>query len=116
MRRPSSIFSPPPDAPKNDPVSILLITLGILLTVALLAFLLPLILVRRTRKPPSATSLAYFAAIGLGYLLVEIVFIQRFVLFLGFPTYSLSVVLFSLLTFTGVGSFFTPRSVSRSGR
>jgi hypothetical protein len=108
-RRPSSIFSPPPDAPKNDPVSILLITLGILLLCALLAFLLPLILVRRTRKPPSATSLAYFAAIGLGYLLVEIVFIQRFVLFLGFPTYSLSVVLFSLLTFTGVGSFFTPR-------
>ena len=108
-RRPSSIFNPPPNAPKNDPVSILLITLGILLLCALAAFLLPLILVRRTRKPPSATSLAYFAAIGLGYLLVEIVFIQRFVLFLGFPTYSLSVVLFSLLTFSGIGSFLTPR-------
>ena len=108
-RRPSSIFNPPPDAPKNDPVSILLITLGILLLCVLAAFLLPLLLVRRTRKPPSAMSLAYFAAIGLGYLLVEIVFIQRFVLFLGFPTYSLSVVLFSLLTFTGVGSFLTPR-------
>ena len=107
-RRPSSIFNPPPGAPKNDPVSILLITLGILLLCALAAFLLPLILVRRTRKPPSAISLAYFAAIGLGYLLVEIVFIQRFVLFLGFPTYSLSVVLFSLLTFSGIGSFLTP--------
>ena len=40
---------------------------------------------------------------------MEIVLIQRFVLFLGFPTYSLSVVLFSLLTFTGVGAFLAPK-------
>jgi hypothetical protein len=109
MRRPNTLFDPPPHAPKNDPVSILLLTLLILLVCALVAFLLPLVLVRRTRHPPTATSLLYFAAIGLGYLLVEIVFIQRFVLFLGFPTYSLSVVLFSQLTFTGLGAFMAPR-------
>jgi hypothetical protein len=109
MRRPESLFNPPPGAPKNDPVSILLLTLAILLVCALVAFLLPLMLVRRTRRPPSATSLLYFAAIGLGYLLVEIVFVQRFVLFLGFPTYSLSVVLFSQLTFTGIGAFLAPK-------
>jgi Spermine/spermidine synthase domain len=109
MRRPNSLFNPPPNAPKNDPVSILLVTLVILLACALAAFALPLMLARRTGKRPSVTSLAYFAAIGLGYLLVEIVFIQRFVLFLGFPTYSLSVVLFALLTFTGIGAFLTPR-------
>ena len=33
--------------------------------------------------------------------------IQRFVLFLGFPTYALSVVLFALLVFTGLGSLLT---------
>ena len=109
MRRPSSVLNPPANAPKNDPVSILLVTLAILMAGALIAFALPLALVRRTRKPPSIVSLAYFAAIGLGYLLVEIVFIQRFVLFLGFPTYSLSVVLFSLLTFSGIGAFLAPR-------
>src|SRR5262249_25612056 len=91
MIRPRSILHEPKDAPKNDPVSILLVTLLILLGCAIAAFVLPLILVRRKTKPPSARSLAYFAAIGLGYLLVEVVFIQRFVLFLGFPTYSLSV-------------------------
>jgi len=33
-------------------------------------------------------------AVGLGYILVEIAFIQRFVLFLGHPTYALTVVIF----------------------
>ncbi len=51
----------------------------------------------------------YFVALGLGFILLEISFIQRFVLYLGYPTYALSVVLFSLLTFTGLGSFFSER-------
>ena len=39
--------------------------------------------------------------------MLEIVLVQRFVLFLGFPTYALSVVLFSLLLFTGAGAALT---------
>jgi len=35
--------------------------------------------------------------------------IQKFILFLGHPVYSLTVVLFSLLTFTGIGSFLSGR-------
>ena len=46
---------------------------------------------------PAGVSLLFFAAIGLGFLLLEVALIQRFVLFLGFPTYALSVVLFALL-------------------
>jgi hypothetical protein len=53
--------------------------------------------------------MAFFGAIGLGFLLLEIALIQRFVLFLGFPTYALSVVLFSLLLFTGLGSLASGR-------
>ena len=52
---------------------------------------------------------AFFAGIGLGFILIEISFIQKFVLFLGYPTYSLTVVLFSLLTYSGIGSFLTGR-------
>jgi hypothetical protein len=37
------------------------------------------------------------------------VLVQRFVLFLGFPTYALSVVLFSLLLFTGAGALLSDR-------
>jgi len=55
--------------------------------------------------------LTYFAAIGLGFLLIEVVLIQRFVLFLGFPTYALSVVLFAMLVFGGVGSSLSSRLI-----
>jgi len=51
----------------------------------------------------------YFIALGLGFIFLEISFIQRFVLYLGYPTYALSVVLFSLLSFTGVGSQVSER-------
>ena len=48
--------------------------------------------------------LLYFVAVGLGYILVEIAFIQRFVLFLGHPVYALTVVVFLLLLSSGAGS------------
>jgi spermidine synthase len=51
--------------------------------------------------------LGYFLAIGLGFMLFEISLIQRFILYLGYPTYSLSVVLFALLTFLGIGSYLS---------
>jgi len=43
----------------------------------------------------------------LGYILVEIAFIQRFVLFLGHPTYALTVVIFLLMVSSGAGSLFS---------
>lgn len=50
---------------------------------------------------------AYFMLIGIGFMLVEIGFLQRFSIFLGHPTYSLSVVLFSLILSTGLGSLIS---------
>ena len=49
----------------------------------------------------------YFALLGLGFMLVEIGLLQRLSVFLGHPIYSLSVVLFSLIMFTGAGSFLS---------
>jgi spermidine synthase len=51
----------------------------------------------------------YFIAIGLGYIMVEIAFIQRFVLFLGYPTYALTVVVFLMLLSSGAGSLISRR-------
>jgi hypothetical protein len=51
-----------------------------------------------------AIALLYFVAIGLGYIMVEIVMIQRFVLFLGHPTYALTVVVFLMMLSSGAGS------------
>ena len=50
-----------------------------------------------------------FASIGLGFMLVEIAQMQRLILLLGHPTFSLSVVLFGLLIASGLGSFATER-------
>ena len=51
----------------------------------------------------------YFAALGLGFILIEIVLIQRFSLFLGYPVYSLSVVLFTMLLASALGSLISGR-------
>ena len=48
---------------------------------------------------------AYFVLIGLGFMLIEIAFSQRFSVFLGHPIHALGVVLFSIIVSTGLGSF-----------
>lgn len=53
--------------------------------------------------------LGYFCMIGLGYMFIEIALMQRLIIFLGHPTYALSVVLFALLLSSGLGSLFTAR-------
>ena len=58
--------------------------------------------------------LTYFAGLGLGFIMIEIALLKRFMLFLGEPVYALAVVLGSLLIFTGagayVGQYFARRS------
>jgi len=53
--------------------------------------------------------LAYFSGLGLGYIAVQISFIQRFTLFLGHPVYSISVVLLAFLLSSGLGSMASKR-------
>ena len=52
---------------------------------------------------------AYFALIGVGFMMVEIALLQRMSVFLGHPVYALSVVLFSLILWTGFGSMASER-------
>ena len=71
---------------------------------AVLAFLVLPLALRAGGAQEHALSLLYFIAVGLGYIMVEIAFIQRLVLFLGHPTYALTVVVFLLLLSSGAGS------------
>ncbi len=87
----------------NLGVLVLLLVLVISAIAVLLFLILPLLLKRR-RGRSSPLALFYFVAVGLGYILVEIAFIQRFVLFLGHPTYALTVVIFLLMLSSGAGS------------
>lgn len=57
--------------------------------------------------------LLYFAALGLGYMLVEISFIQKFILYLAHPTYATTAIIFSFLFFSGLGSRVSQRWQNR---
>ena len=57
----------------------------------------------------------YFAAIGLGFLFLEIAFIQKFLLFLYHPLYAIAVVLTAFLLFAGMGSAYS-RRLATTGR
>jgi hypothetical protein len=87
------------------------------LTVSIIAVLVilllpPLVLGTRLPHEKSVRSfLIYFLAIGAGYILVEVALIQKFVLFLGHPTYALTVVIFSMLISSGMGSYMSHRIV-----
>jgi hypothetical protein len=53
--------------------------------------------------------LTYFGLLGAGFMLIEVALLQRFVLLLGHPVYSLTVTLFSVLLGTGIGSVLSRR-------
>ena len=55
-----------------------------------------------------ARPLIYFSTIGIGFMLIEISEMQRLMVYLGHPVYGLGVVLFTLLLFSGIGSFTVP--------
>lgn len=56
-----------------------------------------------------ALSASYFALIGAGFMLIQIPLLQRLSVFLGHPTYTLAVVLLSMILFTAFGSVLSDR-------
>jgi len=97
----------------NLGVLVLLLVL-VISAVAVVAFLILPLALSGGRSRQSPLPLVYFIAVGLGYILVEIAFIQRFVLFLGHPTYALTVVIFLLLLSSGAGSLASRRWLPRA--
>ena len=89
-----------------------------IVAVAVILVLPPLVLGTRLPHERAVRSfLLYFLAIGAGYILIEVALIQKLVLFLGHPTYALTVVIFSMLVSSGLGSFFSRQVVNdRNGR
>lgn len=106
---------------EDKPVAeITLITL-LAQSIVIAAILILLPLVRFSRQglqnaPHRWNFLLYFAALGLGFIMIEIALMQRFTLFLGQPIYTFAVVLASLLIFTGVGSYSANRFKANARR
>ena len=97
---------------------VLLVLLGVAAAFAAVFLLVPFLAIRRTwtALPRKSLSAVYFASLGLGFMFYEITLIQRLVLFLGYPTYSLTVTLASILVFTGLGALLSERWAARAGR
>lgn len=72
---------------------------------------LPVAVASRKRERPTGIWrwVAYFMLLGAGYMLVEVTYLQKFILFLGQPAYAMSAVLFSMLVFSGLGSVWSRR-------
>ena len=90
---------------------LLLVLLGVAVSFAAIFLLLPMVAIRDvwSEIPYKLNAGIYFAALGLGFMFIEVCLIQRLTLFLGYPTYSLTVTLFSLLISTGIGSLLSER-------
>lgn len=61
------------------------------------------------RRPHWLAILGYFACLGLGFILIEVGLLQRLILLLGKPIYSLAVILSTMLLASGLGSFVSGR-------
>jgi hypothetical protein len=101
-----SVWSTPEESRKNNSGLFLLAGVGLIMFVlTALTFVLPMIIRRQSRIGKFAG--IYFLCIGLAFMMVETVLMQKGILFLGHPTYSFPAVLCALLLGAGTGSWVT---------
>lgn len=82
---------------------------AIIILLFILSFILipyPLLVFHRKgiKEKKALRFLLFFAFIGLAFMFIEIVFIKKFILYLGNPVYSITIVIVSLLLSAGIGS------------
>jgi hypothetical protein len=78
---------------------------------AIVLILLPIAITqkRQIERTYLKRFLVYFMCLGVGFIGIEIALMQKLVLFLGHPLYSVTVTLFAMLVFTGLGSLLSER-------
>jgi spermidine synthase len=108
----SQSFLDPLSVPVGQIALVTALALGLFLSLVLLGVPLGLGAVPREGR---WRWLGYFLALGVAYIVVEVVLMQRFALLLGHPTYSVTAVLFAILLFSGLGSAWSDRWRGRPG-
>jgi hypothetical protein len=100
----------------NRAVPLLFSLLGISIVATVIILLLPPAILgsRLPREPHVMRFLPYFLCIGVGYILIQVSLIQKFVLLLGHPTYALTVIIFSMLVSSSLGSYFSAKFLAGS--
>ena len=93
---------------------VLIATLAQAIIAGLLLVLLPLTFARRSWPAATAPRMgSYFLLLGFAFLFIEMAFIQKFILFLSHPLYSVAVVLSGFLIFAGIGSALSAQLAKR---
>ena len=111
MARPSAwlLLRGGESSPASGAAVVLAALLLTVIALTLTCIVLPLALSRTKLQRADGAFLGFFAAIGVGFMLIEVSMLQRLIVFLGHPVYSLSVILFVLLISGGVGSYLSSR-------
>jgi hypothetical protein len=120
----TSALNGPVEWRKTNLGTLVLFALVFITGTAVIAFIVGPLILARNRDVQAASAglvapgvrlayLAYFLLLGGGFIVVEVAMVQKFILFLGHPVYSLTVVLFSLLLFSGLGSHLSERFKER---
>jgi hypothetical protein len=92
-------------------VALLRMLLGVVSVLTLALFFVPFALSGKVRRAPGLVpGSLYFLAIGVAFMLVEMPMMQRFVLYLGHPSYATTVVLAAVLVGAGMGSAAAARA------
>ena len=63
----------------------------------------------KKREIGIATVIPYFAALGMGFILIELALLQKLILLMGNPTMTFALLLFTLLISSGAGSLLSSR-------
>jgi hypothetical protein len=86
-------------------ISLLRTTLALLAAAVLVLFFLPFVLFARPERGPRFwLGSGYFACIGVGFMLLEVPWIQASILFVGHPSHAVAIVLAALLAGAGLGA------------
>lgn len=89
--------------------------IGVIGVVAALLTVLPLVFLRPTHAHGGAApTLAYFAAIGLGYIMLEMTFLSRMTRWIGDPVTAAAITFAAFLLFSGFGSMTAQRIFGRN--
>lgn len=107
-----SYEKPMPDAVKN------LLNYSIVIVIAFL--LMPFAWLRKKSAGKSTVGIAsiipYFAALGMGFILIELALLQKLILLLGNPTTTFAILLFTVLASSGSGSLVSSRFIKNGTR
>lgn len=93
---------------------IVIVTLVQSAILAMIFIILPLLRLRKSHRSKKGT-LIYFATLGIGYMFVEIILIQRFVLYFGQPVFAISAVISTMLIASGAGSLLSGKLPATPG-